>query len=104
MRLPIVVVAACLAAAFVSPAVAQSFSVPAAGEQWRDVPALAPTVTDPVQRQQMNAEIAQAIRDADGDEGAARQAISRIVARFEEAAQAQNARSRPGPGSSKPNR
>jgi hypothetical protein len=45
----------------------------------------------------MNAEIVQAIRDADGDEEAARRAINAIAARYQEAALPQGARGRPGP-------
>jgi hypothetical protein len=66
-------------------------------DQWRDNPQLAPAVTDPEMRARMNAEIVQAIRDANGDEEAARRAINAIAARYQEAAQAQGARGRPGP-------
>ena len=45
----------------------------------------------------MNAEIVQAITAADGDQAEARRAISAIVARYQEAAAAQAARTRPSP-------
>ena len=66
-------------------------------DQWRDNPQLAPAVTDPEVRARMNAEIVQAIRDANGDEEAARRAINAIAARYQEAALPQGARGRPGP-------
>lgn len=66
-------------------------------DQWRDNPQLAPAVTDPEMRARMNAEIVQAIRNANGDQEAARRAIAAIAARYQEAAQAQSARPRPGP-------
>lgn len=66
-------------------------------DQWRDNPQLAPAVTDPEMRARMNAEIVQAIRNAGGDQEAARRAIAAIAARYQEAAQAQSARGRPGP-------
>ncbi|MFY7852913.1 MAG: hypothetical protein ACOVQ6_14150 [Brevundimonas sp.] len=77
-------------------AVAAIQQIPPADE-WRDNPQLAPAVTDPEMRARMNAEIVQAIRDADGDEEAARRAINAIAARYQEAALPQGARGRPGP-------
>jgi hypothetical protein len=90
------VMVAAMAVAAIPVIAASSQQIPPA-DQWVDHPALAPACTDPVQRAQMNAEIVQAILAADGDEDAARQAIARIAARYQEAAQAQGARTRPGP-------
>ncbi len=64
---------------------------------WVDIPALAPAVTDRDTRALMNQEIVQAIVQADGDQDQARRAISAIVARYQENAQAQGARTRPSP-------
>ncbi|WP_425989442.1 hypothetical protein [Brevundimonas sp. TWP2-3-2] len=64
---------------------------------WVDIPALAPAVTDRDTRVLMNQEIVQAIIQADGDQDQARRAISAIVARYQENAQAQGARTRPSP-------
>ncbi len=99
MRALRVFAASALAAALmVAPvaATATAQQIPPA-DQWRDNPQLAPAVTDPQDRARMNAEIVQAIRDADGDEEAARRAIAAIAARYQEAAQSQAARGRPGP-------
>lgn len=92
--------AAVLAAA--SPTMAQN--VPAAipvvipmPMDWVDIPALAPAVTDRETRARMNQEIVNAIIEADGDQDAARRAIAAIVNRYQENAQAQGARTRPGP-------
>lgn len=96
-KLVVLTVAAVLAAA--SPVLAQTglpATIPAASE-WRDIPALAPAETDPEVRARMNAEIVEAITAADGDQAAARQAVSAIVARYQEAASSQAARTRPGP-------
>lgn len=79
------------------PAVAQDFRIPPAAE-WVDVPALAPSVTSPQSRAEMNAEIVAAIEASNGDEAAARAAILRIAARYE-AEVPQSARVRPGPKS-----
>lgn len=90
-------VAAVLAAA--TPSLAQT-GLPAvipAASAWVDIPALAPAVTDPETRALMNQEIVRAITQADGDQDQARRAISAIVARYQENAQAQGARTRPGP-------
>ena len=70
--------------------------IPAASE-WRDIPALAPAVTDGETRARMNAEIVRAIQEADGDQAAARRAISAIVARYQDLAAPQGARTRPAP-------
>jgi|GEM_PF-5250160 len=66
-------------------------------QRWIDRPGLAPAVTDPETRAQMNREIVEAITAANGDEAEARRAIAAIVARYQTQAQAQNARMRPGP-------
>jgi len=88
-------VAAVLAVA--SPAVAQVPQPIPPADQWRDVPALAPAMTDPDTRARMNAEIVQAIVAANGDQEAARAAITAIAARYQELALPQGARTRPGP-------
>ena len=91
------IVAAILSAA--TPSLAQT-GLPAVippALEWVDIPALAPAVTDPATREQMNQEIAQAIIDADGDQARARAAITAIVARYQQNAQSQGARTRPGP-------
>jgi hypothetical protein len=83
-----------------APSSAQVAAIPAVippASEWVDVPALAPAVTDPDTRAQMNAEIARAIADAGGDDAAARRAIAAIAARYQENATAQGARFRPGP-------
>ena len=90
-------VAAVLVAA--TPSLAQN-AIPAvipAASAWVDIPALAPAVTDRETRAMMNQEIVQAIVQADGDQDQARRAISAIVARYQENAQAQGARTRPSP-------
>jgi hypothetical protein len=66
-------------------------------DQWRDNPQLAPAVTDPEMRARMNAEIVQAIRDANGDQEAARRAVNAIAERYQNLALPQGARGRPGP-------
>lgn len=91
------VAAAILSAA--SPSLAQAglpAVIPSASE-WVDIPALAPAVRDPETRGRMNQEILQAIIDANGDQAQARAAITAIVARYQENAQPQGARTRPGP-------
>lgn len=70
--------------------------IPVASD-WRDIPALAPTVSDPELRARMNAEIVVAITAAGGDQETARRAIAAIVIRYEEASAPQGARTRPGP-------
>ena len=90
-------VAAVLVAA--TPSLAQT-GMPAvipAASAWVDIPALAPAVTEPETRALMNQEIVQAIAQAGGDQEQARRAISAIVARYQENAQAQGARMRPSP-------
>ncbi|WP_426038867.1 hypothetical protein [Brevundimonas sp. DC300-4] len=90
-------VAAVLVAA--TPSLAQN-AIPAvipAASAWVDIPALVPAVTDRETRALMNQEIVQAIVQADGDQDQARRAISAIVARYQENAQAQGARTRPSP-------
>ena len=90
-------VAAVLVAA--RPSLAQT-AIPAVipvASAWVDIPALAPSVTDRDTRALMNQEIVQAIVQADGDQDQARRAISAIVARYQENAQAQGARTRPSP-------
>ncbi|WP_426042717.1 hypothetical protein [Brevundimonas sp. TWP2-3-4b1] len=90
-------VAAVLVAA--RPSLAQT-AIPAVipvASAWVDIPALAPAVTDRDTRALMNQEIVQAIVQADGDQDQARRAISAIVARYQENAQAQGARTRPSP-------
>ncbi|MBX9706892.1 MAG: hypothetical protein K2X61_03040 [Caulobacteraceae bacterium] len=94
LAVPIMIVA--LAAAPVATGAAIQ-RVPPEADQWRDNRQLAPAVTDPEMRARMNAEIVEAIRDANGDEEAARRAINAIAARYQEAAEAQAARGRPGP-------
>jgi len=74
---------------------AQLGQIPSA-DQWSDHPGLAPSVTSPQARAQMNAEIVRAIAEAGDDPEAARQAILEIAARYEAEAP-QSARSRPGP-------
>lgn len=99
MRTLRLVVASALAVALTAAPVAATSAIqqiPPA-DQWRDNPQLAPAVTDPEMRARMNAEIVQAIRDANGDEEAARRAIAAIAARYQELAQPQGARGRPGP-------
>lgn len=96
-KLVVLTVAAVLAA--VSPVLAQEGLppvIPAAAE-WRDIPHLAPAVTDPELRARMNAEIVTAITEAHGNQEAARRAISAIVTRYQEAMGPQGARVRPGP-------
>ena len=90
-------VAAVLSAA--TPSLAQVLlpSVLPAAEAWVDIRTLAPAVTDPETRAQMNAEIARAITAADGDDVAARRAITAIVNRYQDIASPQGARVRPGP-------
>lgn len=85
----------CLAAAPMA-SVALAQDIPPA-DQWRDNPQIAPAVTDPELRARMNGEIVEAIRNANGDEEAARRAIADIAARYTAASQAQAARTRPGP-------
>ncbi len=92
--------AAVLAAA--TPVLAQSIpaAIPAVIPtplDWVDIPALAPAVTDRPTRDRMNQEIVNAILQADGNQDQARRAIAVIVNRYQEAAQAQGARTRPGP-------
>ena len=90
-------VSAVLAAA--TPSLAQT-GMPAvipAASAWVDIPALAPAVTDRETRALMNQEIVQAIVQAGGDQDQARRAISAIVARYQENAQSQGARTRPSP-------
>lgn len=96
-KLVVLAVAAVLSS--VSPVLAQTGlpSVIPAASEWRDIPALAPTVTDPELRARMNADIVAAITGADGDQPAARRAIAAIVARYEELAGPNDARTRPGP-------
>lgn len=93
----VLAVAAVLSSA--SPVLAQAGlpSVIPAASDWHDIPALAPAETDAATRARMNAEIVQAITAADGDQAEARRAISAIVARYQEAAAAQAARTRPSP-------
>lgn len=85
---------ALLAAPVVATAAVQQ--IPSA-DQWRDDPSLAPGVVDPQVRARMNAEIVQAIRDANGDEADARRRIQAIAARYEQEHGPQGARTRPGP-------
>ena len=82
-----------------SPVLAQAglTSVIPAASAWRDIPALAPTVTDSELRSRMNADIVAAITEANGDQQAARRAIAAIVAHYEDLAAGQGARTRPGP-------
>lgn len=85
--------------AVAGPAAAQA-GLPAvipAASAWRDIPALVPELTDAETRARMNAEIVRAIQEADGDQAAARRAISAIVARYQEIASSQGARTRPAP-------
>ena len=99
MRKTMLVAAAVAVLAAASPSLAQS-GLPAVippADRWVDIPALAPAVTEPEMRAQMNAEIVRAIADADGDQEAARRAIGQIVARYQEIASPQGARTRPGP-------
>lgn len=82
-----------------TPSLAQSgmpVVIPSASA-WVDIAALAPAVTDRETRALMNQEIVQAIIQADGDQDQARRAISAIVARYQENAQSQGARTRPSP-------
>lgn len=96
-KLVVLAVAAVLSVA--TPSLAQNGipSVIPPAQQWRDVPAIAPAVTDAATRAQMNAEIVEAIAAADGDQEAARRAIAAIAARYQEAASPQGARMRAGP-------
>ena len=66
-------------------------------DDWVDIRTLAPAVTDAATRAQMNQEIVQAITEANGDQARARAAILAIAARYQQAAQSQSARVRPGP-------
>lgn len=91
------VAAAILSAA--APSLAQT-GLPAVipeAQNWRDIPTLAPAVTDAETRAQMNAEIVRAIAASNGDDETARRAIAAIVARYQEIASPQGARMRPGP-------
>lgn len=97
-KLVLLAVAAAILSA-TSPSLAQN-GLPAVippAMEWVDIPALAPAVTDRDTRARMNQDIVQAIIDADGDQARARAAITAIVARYQENAQAQGARTRPGP-------
>lgn len=82
-----------------TPSLAQN-AIPAvipAASAWVDIPALAPAVTEPETRARMNQEIVQAIVQAGGNQDQARRAISAIVSRYQENAEAQGARTRPSP-------
>ena len=97
-KFAILAVAAVLAVG-AAPSLAQD-AIPAvipAAAAWVDIPAVAPAVTDPDTRARMNQEIVQAITAAAGDQDQARRAITAIVARYQEAAQSQAARTRPSP-------
>lgn len=99
MRIRIALAVAAIMAAS-APALAQTVQLPSvipAADQWRDVPTLAPDVTDPDTRARMNAEIVQAIVESEGDQLLARAAITIIVQRYQNNALPQNARTRPGP-------
>ncbi len=99
MRICLALAAAVCLTVAAGPSLAQ-VQLPAvlpSADQWRDMPALAPGVTDPETRQQMNDEIVQAIADADGDQDAARQAVTAIATRYQEIYGSQGARSRPSP-------
>ena len=97
-----VFLAAAAVLAVSTPVVAQTIPVgiPAvipAASSWVDIPALAPAVTDVSTRQRMNQDIVTAIAQANGNQEEARRAIAVIVNRYQDAAQAQSARTRPGP-------
>jgi hypothetical protein len=94
----VLAVAAILAAS--APALAQVVELPPvipAADQWRDIPTLAPAVTDPDTRARMNAEIVQVIIASDGDQLMMRAGIVNIVQRYQDNALPQGARTRPGP-------
>jgi len=96
-KLVFLAAAAILASA--APVTAQT-ALPAvipSAQLWVDIPGLAPAVTDADTRALMNAEIVRAIAEANGDQTRARAAITAIVARYQENASAQGARTRPGP-------
>ena len=97
-KLVFLAVAAVLSIA--TPSLAQLNAVPAVippANQWVDVPALAPAVTDADMRARMNAEIVRAITEANGDDAAARQAIAVISERYQGRASTQSARMAPSP-------
>ncbi len=99
-KLVFLAVAAAIAAATPAPAQTIPPAIPAVIPmplEWRDIPALAPAVTDRETRAEMNQEIVAAIIEADGDQEQARRAIAAIVARYQENALSQGARMRPGP-------
>jgi len=89
-----------VAAILAAPALAQVVELPPvipAADQWRDIPTLAPAVTDPDTRARMNAEIVQVIIASDGDQLMMRAGIVNIVQRSQNNALAQDARTRPEP-------
>lgn len=97
--LSLVLAAAILSAS--APVIAQVVELPSvipAADQWRDIPTLAPAVTDPETRAQMNAEIVQVIIASDGDQLMMRAGITNIVQRYQNNALAQGARVPHGPG------
>lgn len=99
MRQFVLVAAAVAVLAAASPALTQN-GLPAvipSADRWVDIPTLAPAVTEPEMRAQMNAEIVRAIAAAAGDQEAARRAIAAIVARYQELASPQGARMRSSP-------
>lgn len=99
MRIRIALAVAAILAAS-APAFAQAVQLPSvipAADQWRDIPTLAPAVTDPDTRAQMNAEIVQVIIASEGDQLMMRAGITNIVNRYQNNALPQNARTRPGP-------
>lgn len=99
MRFRIALAVAAILAASGS-ALAQVVNLPSvipAADQWRDIPTLAPDVTDPDTRARMNEEIVQVIVASDGDQLMMRAGITTIVNRYQANAQPQNGRTRPAP-------